>query len=394
MEQHGSPIEARRFGRYLRRIREGRRLSLDAVEELSSGYAERVTKSHLSRIENGLAEPSFRKMFALSQIYGMPLTVLAERLELDLQQEALERPPENLTYEEIDQQIDQQMKVGHTLKALGILVGAIDLLEQERDPNDKESAGWCTRWRVRAIGCLLKLERFELAKIEAERVLGGNLEPEDRLFALQVFVISCYRLGRFSVAQMGIETAERELAAVETSDRMRADFLVIRANISAVVGDLESAAKTLRRALSIYEEIPHRFEACKTRVNLAGAMISASRFSAARAQLEAAILVAESSGYERLHALALSHMAKLSYLTEDFEGCEAWAIRSNTLARAREFASVVFRNCYYLWKVAIARGDLTAARLNERTLRSLSAKMSDSLEELEEFRGAVGGGDS
>ena len=80
-------VENREFGRYLRRIREDRRLSLDSVEEMTSGYPDRVTKSHLSRIENGSAVPSFGKLFALSQIYGVPISAMAERFELDLLRE-------------------------------------------------------------------------------------------------------------------------------------------------------------------------------------------------------------------------------------------------------------------------------------------------------------------
>ena len=58
----GNPLEhidegqgSEAFGAYLRKLRETRRLSLDAVEELSAAFPEKVTKSHLSRIENGLA---------------------------------------------------------------------------------------------------------------------------------------------------------------------------------------------------------------------------------------------------------------------------------------------------------------------------------------------------
>ena len=56
IDTNQEPNEVRRFGTYLRRLRESRKLSLDAVEELAAGYPERITKSHLSRIENGQAE--------------------------------------------------------------------------------------------------------------------------------------------------------------------------------------------------------------------------------------------------------------------------------------------------------------------------------------------------
>ena len=71
---------------YLRRIREERRLSLAAVEKMSHGLPERVTKSHLSRLENGQATPSFARMYTLSMIYGIPVSSLADRFELYLNQ--------------------------------------------------------------------------------------------------------------------------------------------------------------------------------------------------------------------------------------------------------------------------------------------------------------------
>ena len=83
--------DAKRFGKYLREIRVERRMSLDAVEEMSLGLPERVTKSHLSRIENGQAVPSFPRMFTLSQIYGVPVSSLAERFELCLKAQMI--PP-------------------------------------------------------------------------------------------------------------------------------------------------------------------------------------------------------------------------------------------------------------------------------------------------------------
>ncbi len=80
------PIDNRRFGMYLRRIREERRLSLAAVEKMSHGLPERVTKSHLSRLENGQASPSFARMYTLSVIYGIPVSSLTDRFERCLNQ--------------------------------------------------------------------------------------------------------------------------------------------------------------------------------------------------------------------------------------------------------------------------------------------------------------------
>ena len=86
MERQEQEPGSRKFGESLRKVREGRRLSLDSVEEMSAGFPERVTKSHLSRIENGLAYPTFTRLFALSRIYGVPIASIAERFDLALQQ--------------------------------------------------------------------------------------------------------------------------------------------------------------------------------------------------------------------------------------------------------------------------------------------------------------------
>ncbi len=74
-------IDNKQFGMFLRRIREERRLSLAAVEKMSTGLPERVTKSHLSRLENGHATPTFARMHVLSMIYGIPVASLATRFE-------------------------------------------------------------------------------------------------------------------------------------------------------------------------------------------------------------------------------------------------------------------------------------------------------------------------
>jgi hypothetical protein len=47
VEHDESQSEAARFGTFLRKVRERKRLSLDAVEEISAVYSERLTKSHL-----------------------------------------------------------------------------------------------------------------------------------------------------------------------------------------------------------------------------------------------------------------------------------------------------------------------------------------------------------
>ena len=63
------------------------------------------------------------------------------------------------------------------------------------------------------------------------------------------------------------------------------------------------------------------------------------------------------------------------------------------LARPLEHVQVVFRNCFYLWRIAELRGDSAAAKANERTLRSMIGRMDDQLSEAQEFRQYLAQGD-
>jgi hypothetical protein len=54
----------------------------------------------------------------------------------------------------------------------------------------------------------------------------------------------------------------------------------------------------------------------------------------------------------------------------------------------------VFRNCFYLWEAAKQRGDASATKLNERTLRSYLGRIESKLPEAEIFREHLGRGQS
>src|SRR4030095_6168707 len=82
------------FGRYLKIVRERRKLSLEDVAHLTKAYPEPVNKGYLSRVERGLNHVGFSKMVALSRAYEVPLDAFGERYALDLEVDRLRNPPE------------------------------------------------------------------------------------------------------------------------------------------------------------------------------------------------------------------------------------------------------------------------------------------------------------
>jgi transcriptional regulator with XRE-family HTH domain len=70
MRQESSVRQA--MGRTLRQLRERSQLSLDQVDQASGIYGARVTRSHLSRVENGQADLALPRFLTLMRTLGEP----------------------------------------------------------------------------------------------------------------------------------------------------------------------------------------------------------------------------------------------------------------------------------------------------------------------------------
>jgi hypothetical protein len=113
----------------------------------------------------------------------------------------------------------------------------------------------------------------------------------------------------------------------------------------------------------------------------------------AKRNLQIAQRVSEEHQYERLIAFALSTLGVVAYREHDVKAAEAYCLKSNAVARIGEFASLIFRNSYYLWKIATARQDETAKRSYERTLRKYVSRLPDYLPEVVAYREHLTGSD-
>lgn len=390
---HQSAAEHQRFGEYLRRIREQRKLSLDAVEELSTGFSERVTKSHLSRIENGRAVPTFPRMFTLSQIYGVPVTSLAERFELELWRQAT---PEDLAEMEPRDALGQARKLRESGDYIAMLTLVTAVLERlsaaDRGPEGDEGPRLMAHLRMFQIDALIHLERYETAKAECEKLLGSEvLDPRDRVLTLLSFIISCYRLGRYTIARMGIEETERRLAELGEEPKLHGILETNRAGICSALGESVEAARTYERAANLYDTVPDPHESCRARINLGQVLIEIRELDRASEILRTALKAAEDGSYERLAALAHSHLGLVAYERGSQTAAEGSFLRSNSLARPRQYLSLVFRNCYYLWLMARERGDVSAAKANERTLKAYLSRIAGEFPEAEAYRKHLAG---
>jgi tetratricopeptide (TPR) repeat protein len=157
------------------------------------------------------------------------------------------------------------------------------------------------------------------------------------------------------------------------------------------MGKVEEAAACFSTALRWFRDHGDRFQACKARLNLAQSLIELGQERKARIHLRQALAAAEEAGYDKLLALGLSHMALVFHRTGDLDAAESYALRSNAIARPREYVSIVFRNCYYLREIAERRGDAAAISSNERTLKAYLSRVEEDMPEAIRYRARLAG---
>jgi transcriptional regulator with XRE-family HTH domain len=384
--RHSEPTVQIRFGRFLRRHREKRHLTLDAVEALSSNLGERISKSNLSRLENSQASPNLSRLGTLALLYDVPLSEMVERYEIDRRlQHVAARAREHDPAESMEASIDR-MRAGSYMEALALARAARERLE----PDDGSKTCTDSEYRrlfLAEVQCLLHLGFHESARSDAERVLAlEDLSVEHALLAWHGFVASSIRLQRLQVASAALAHAEEILASPEAPPRFRADFALLRGNLLSEQEDHAEAMKSFNLALKRFEELPRPYEVCRCRILVGGALAELGKLRTARAQLDRGLAEAESAGYGRLKCLALSNLTKVDFLRRRYREAENHALRSNQIARDVDFEPVLFRNSWYLRQIALDRSDPRAVKSFERALVMHVGKMPPSMPEARAFR--------
>ena len=173
--------------------------------------------------------------------------------------------------------------------------------------------------------------------------------------------------------------------------RFRADVLALRGVMHRAAGRPRDALAAYEKALELYASCGAANEVLKVRLNIAIAETECDRLDSAGEKLEALLASLEAGRHERLRAMAMNQLAVIYYRSKRLDAAEGFAIKSNTIARPLEHHLVVFRNCFYLWQIAKARGDAGAVRLNERTLKTYLARIEETLPEIDEFRRLTAG---
>ena len=121
-----------------------------------------------------------RKLFALSQIYDMPLTSMAERFEIYLQREQCRIDVSGKPLEEIEIEVGKFMEGGRYVEALLALTAAVDEVAPAGVTVDDEQARWVRHSRLGIADCLIHLGPDGNNRSRSTPAVGGFLPASAR----------------------------------------------------------------------------------------------------------------------------------------------------------------------------------------------------------------------
>lgn len=218
-----------RIGRVLREMRDQGGATLDEVDRITGQSGVRVTRSHLSRVENGEAELSVSRFLSLMGAFGRPVGAAAEELHGVQSGPAAAEPPEALA-----RRANAHLRDGDPAAACRALRAALGTRTAEADP------GLVWLWARAEV----RLGRFGAAFGATILRLAGAAPPPGLLTAAAVTGLASGRPG-VSRALAGL-VAEPEPATAA----------LLQAAGALAVGDVRSAVNHLEAMAGSREADP------------------------------------------------------------------------------------------------------------------------------------------
>lgn len=377
------------FGKYLKILRDRRKLSLSDVVTLTKSYPEPVGKGYMSRVERGLARVGFSKMVALSRAYEVSLDALGEKLALDLEVDELKISPstDGKTFAELTDAGISFSRRGMKWHCYAVMRDALPratldpLFGDYRTRREQVTRATLSHGiAARATGrYALALAEFDFVRAHLE-VIG----EEDLPIVFQQSAVAKRRLGAIDDAKVLADQAV-DLARKTPEQTHLGDALETRGLLASQAGDHDCAIEALQEAFKAYKKLKSEFDCARTLNNLAQSYFDAKRLKAARRALGAADRLATDLGADAIRA-------RSRILLGEIEALEGNTIKASTLwrdaleiSRRTRDTVVHFKAEFQLFKLSIEQGNLTAANALGRRLNRMTPWISRSEPEIAEF---------
>lgn len=377
------------FGKYLRLVRDRRKMSLSDVVTLTKSYPEPVGKGYLSRVERGLARIGFSKMVALSRAYEISLDAFGEKLSLDLEVDELRNPPETSgkTFAELTDEavvFSERGRKWHFYAALrdALPRAAVDpLREGYRDHRQQVITATMSHGvAARATG------RYALALVEFEFVREhlDALSAEALPIVFQQLAVAKGNLGALDEASVLAERAV-ELARHAPQKKHLGDALDTRAFLARQANDHASAIAVYQDAFAAYKTVGRRVDCARTLNNIAQSYFDVHRLKAARRALGAAERLATESEADSIRARSRILLGEIEAVEGNAKKASELWHDAIEIARSTRDTVVHFKAEFQLFKQSIAQNNATAVNALGRRLNRMTPWIARSEPEVAEF---------
>ena len=377
------------FGKYLRLVRDRRKMSLSDIVTLTKSYPEPVGKGYLSRVERGLARIGFSKMVALSRAYEISLDAFGEKLSLDLEVDELKNPPNTSgkTYGELTEEgivLSQRGLKWHFYAAIrdALPRAALDpLLENHRTQREQVTRATLSHGvAARATG------RYALALAEFDFVMEhlDALSDEALPIVFQQSAVAKHHLGAVDEAN-ALAGRAIELAKRAPQRKHLGDALETRAYFANQMKDYPAAIVNYQEAFAAYKAVKGQVDCARTLNNLAQSYFNVRRFKAARRALGAADRLATELGADALRSRSRVLLGEIELLEGHSKKASTLWHDAIEIARRTHDTVVHFKAEFQLFKLSIDQGNLTAANALGRRLNRMTPWISRSEPEVAEF---------
>ena len=376
------------FGRYLRTLRERRRLTLDDVNSLSHTFPDRISKGYLSRCENGHQKPAFSKVIALSRIYEVPADVLVERMELDLELDRVGGPDtEGLAFSDLTLAGRDAIQRGYRWAAYGYLRDATRRADvdpvRESFADQKEQLA-CAFMSCGSAARALGRHRFalhEFHNLETSIVEGSTIYP-----LVMERLATCYLALRDS--KRASEYADLAVvAATESNDQSFLGYALYgQARVALQQRDYDTAIDLFQKAYGAHKSANHPTDCVLTLNSLSQTYFEMKRYGASRRSVEAALGIAEDTGQRRAQALSLIMLGELDEVGNRIErAIVAWK-KAAAIGKALDDRELQFKSEFLLFRRAKRDNNAAVARAIRRRLLKLAPWIPPETEELSAFK--------
>ena len=377
------------FGKYLKILRDRRKLSLSDVVTLTKSYPEPVGKGYLSRVERGLARIGFSKMVALSRAYEVSLDAFGEKLSLDLEVDEMKNAPvtSGKTFGELTNQgidFNQRGFLWHCYAALrdALLRAGLDPLYGDYQTQHEQvvRATLSHGIAARATGrYMLALAEFGFV---SEHI--NALNEETRPIVFEQSAVAKMRLGALDEARL---LADRAVVLANQSllKKHLGDALDTRANLANRTSDFSSGIDGYQGAFAAYKAVNRQVDCARTMNNLAQTYFNVRRFKAARRALGAADRLATELGADAIRARSRILLGEIEALEGNVKKASTLWHDALEIARRTRDTVVHFKAEFQLFKLSIEQGNLTAANALGRRLNRMTPWISRSEPEIAEF---------